>query len=160
VPVRIVDQVYCEITKPENDPKGEVAAALARLHNQIEMVETNVGIGYQTRRARNPQEPSGGLGEIAVDEYATLLARRTGPGFVPLALFEDPDVMDLRIARLRGVHLLNTTAWLLTPAAPATETGGERRAQGRSRSIIHKPRDTPRRRHPGRDVLTAARRSD
>ena len=28
--------------------------------------------------------------------------------------FEDPDVMDLRIARLRGVHLLNATALLLT----------------------------------------------
>jgi hypothetical protein len=51
VPVRIVDQVRHEITKPENDPKGEVAAALARLHNQIEIVETNVGVGYQTRRA-------------------------------------------------------------------------------------------------------------
>lgn len=37
VPVRIVDQVHYEITKPENDPKGEVAAALTRLHNQIEI---------------------------------------------------------------------------------------------------------------------------
>jgi hypothetical protein len=54
------------------------------------------------RRARNPREPSSDLGEIAVDEYATTLARSTGPGFVPLVLFEDPDVMDLRIARLRG----------------------------------------------------------
>jgi len=114
VPVRIVDQVYYEITKPENDPKGEVKAALARMHNQIEIVETNVGVGYQTRRARNPQEPSGGLGEIAVEEYATALAHHTGPSFVPLVLFEDPDVMDLRVARLRGVHMLNTTAWLLT----------------------------------------------
>ena len=58
--------------------------------------------------------PSGDLGEIAVDEYATSLARHTGPNFVPLVLFEDPDVMDLRVARLRGVHMLNTTAWLLT----------------------------------------------
>ena len=114
VPVRIVDQVHYEITRPENDPSGEVAAGLERLHNQIEVIETNVGIGYQTRRARNPQEPSGNLGEIAVDEYATILARSTGPGFVPLVLFEDPDVMELRIARLKGVHLLNTTAWLLT----------------------------------------------
>ena len=102
VPVRIVDQVHYEITKQENDPKGEVAAALARLHNQIEIVETNVGVGYQTRRARNPREPSSDPGEIAVDEYATILARSTGPGFVPLVLFEDPDVMDLRIARLRA----------------------------------------------------------
>jgi hypothetical protein len=29
-------------------------------------------------------------------------------------LFEDPDVMSLRIATLANVHLLNTTAWLLT----------------------------------------------
>jgi hypothetical protein len=114
VPVRIVDQVNFEIRRHENDPKGEVAAALARLHNQIEVVETNVGVGYQTRRARNPQEPSGNLGEIAVDEYATTLAHSTAPSFVPLVLFEDPDVLQLRIARLRGVHMLNTTGWLLT----------------------------------------------
>ncbi len=113
-PIKIVDQVYYEITKPQNDPKGDVAIALGRLHNQIEIVETNVGVGYQTRRARNPQEPSGNLGEIAVDEYETALARSTGPQFVPLVLFEDPDVMELRIARLKGVHLLNTTGWLLT----------------------------------------------
>lgn len=117
VPVRIVDQVNYEIRKPQNDPKGEVAAALAKLHNQIEVVETNVGVGYQTRRARNPQEPSGDLGEIAVDEYATSLARHTGPGFIPLVLFEDPDVMQLRVARVRGVRMLNTTAWLLTCTA-------------------------------------------
>jgi hypothetical protein len=108
VPIKIVDQVYYEITKTQNDPKGEVAAALRRLHNQIDIVETNVGVGYQTRRARNPQEPSANLGEIAVDEYATSLARMTGPSFVPFVLFEDPDVMELRIARLKDVHLLNT----------------------------------------------------
>jgi hypothetical protein len=73
-----------------------------------------VGVGYQRRRERNPEEPSANLGEIAVDEYATSLARTTGPAFVPLVLFEDPDVMELRIARLKNVHLLNTTAWLLT----------------------------------------------
>jgi hypothetical protein len=49
-----------------------------------------------------------------VDEYATSIAHHSGPSFVPLVLFEDPDVMELRIARLRGVHMLNTTAWLLT----------------------------------------------
>ena len=102
VPVRIVDQVHYEITKPENDPKGEVAAGLRRLHNQIEIVETNVGVGYQTRRARNPQEPAGNLGEIAVDEYATALSRSSGPNFVPLVLFEDPDVMQLRVAGSRA----------------------------------------------------------
>ncbi len=114
VPIRIVDQVHYEITKPQNDPRGEVAAALARLHNRIEIIETTVGLGFRTKRARNPQEPSGNLGEIAVDEYATSLARTTGPGFVPLVLFEDPDVLELRIARLKDVHLLNTTGWLLT----------------------------------------------
>ena len=114
VPIRIVDQVHYEVTKPQNDPLGAVAAGLARLHNQIEIIETNVGVGYRTRRARNPDEPGGNLGEIAVDEYATTLARTTGPGFVPLVLFEDPDVMELRIARLKDVHLLNTTGWLLS----------------------------------------------
>ena len=114
VPIKIVDQVHFEVSKPQNDPEGIVRAGLARLHNQIEIVETNVGVGYQIRRGRNPLEPGGNLGEIAVDEYATSLARTTGPGFVPLVLFEDPDVMELRIARLKDVHLLNTTAWLLT----------------------------------------------
>ena len=114
VPVRIVDQVLHEITKPENDPEGKAAAGLRQLHNRVEIVETNVGVGYQTRRARDPRTPSGNLGEIAVDEYATALAHGTGPGFVPLVLFEDPDVLSLRIARLKDVHLLNTTAWLLT----------------------------------------------
>lgn len=33
---------------------------------------------------------------------------------MPLVLFEDPDVLELRIARLTNVHLLNTTAWLMT----------------------------------------------
>ncbi len=114
VPLKIVDQVHYEITKPANDPEGNVAAALVRLHNQIEIVETNVGVGFQTRRSRDPTTPSSNLGGIAVDEYATSLAHTSGPGFVPLVLFEDPDVMTLRIARLKNVHLLNTTAWLMT----------------------------------------------
>jgi hypothetical protein len=113
-PVQIVDQVHYEVTKPENDPNGEVAAGLKRLHNRIQIIETNVGVGYQTRRLRDPLTPSGNLGEIAVDEYATTLAATSGPNFVPLVLFEDPDSMNLRIARLKGVHLLKTTAWLLT----------------------------------------------
>jgi hypothetical protein len=114
VPLHIVDQVLYEITKPENDPQGTVAAGLAPLHNQIRIIETNVGVGFRVRRARDPATPSGNLGEIAIDEYASLLANTTGPGFVPLVLFEDPDVMTLRIARLKDVHLLNTTAWLMT----------------------------------------------
>jgi hypothetical protein len=113
-PVKIVDQVHYEITKPQNDPQGGVAAALLRLHNRIEIVETNVGVGFQAKRARNPNESGANLGEIAVDEYATSLARTSGPNFVPLVLFEDPGVMELRVARLKNVHLLNTTAWLLT----------------------------------------------
>src|SRR5579863_1192672 len=52
--------------------------------------------------------------QIAVDEYATALAHSTAPNFVPLVLFEDPDVMQLRVARLKGVHMLNTAGWLLT----------------------------------------------
>lgn len=109
-PIKIVDQVQYEITKPQNDPDGRVASAMRRLHNQIEIVETNVGVGYRTRLGRNPHEPSGNLGEIAVDEYVTTLTRSTGPSFVPLVLFEDPDVLELRIARLKDVHLLNTVA--------------------------------------------------
>lgn len=112
VPIRIVDQVHYEITKPENDPDGAVAAFLTRLGNQIEIVETFVGIGFRTRKAQNPDTPSKNLGEIAVEEYATGLARSSGPSFVPLVLFEDPDVLELRVARLKDVHLLNTTGWL------------------------------------------------
>jgi hypothetical protein len=94
VPVQIVDQVHYEVTKPENDPNGEVTAGLKRLHNRIQIIETNVGVGYQTRRLRNPLTPSGNLGEIAVDEYATTLAATSGPNFVPLVLFEEPDIMN------------------------------------------------------------------
>lgn len=113
-PIKIVDQVLFEITKPQNDPDRKVAFALERLHNHIEIVETTVGLGFQTKRARNPQESGSNLGEIAVDEYAASLARTKGPSFVPLVLFEDPDVLELRIARLKNVHLLNTAGWLLT----------------------------------------------
>jgi hypothetical protein len=49
---------------------------------------------------------------IAVDEYATQVALRGSPTFVPLVLFEDPDVLETRIARLPRVHLLNTVAWI------------------------------------------------
>ena len=112
VPIHIVDQVHYEVTKPSNDPHGRVRDALKAMHNQIVVVETNVGVGFQARRAMNPRVSGRNLGEIAVDEYATLLAMTTSPAFVPLVLFEDPDVLELRIAKLKGVHLLNTTAWL------------------------------------------------
>ena len=56
VPIKIVDQVFYEITKTQNDPKGEVGAALKKLHNQIDVVETNVGVGLskppRTSRAK------------------------------------------------------------------------------------------------------------
>lgn len=114
VPIHLVDQVHFEVTKPENDPGGRVAAGLKRLNNQIVVVETNVGSGFMMRRAKNPNISGRNLGEIAIDEYATELAHTKGPSFVPLVLFEDPDVLDLRIAKLKGVHLLNTTAWIAT----------------------------------------------
>ena len=111
-PIQIVDQVHYEITKAANDPDGRVVAWLKRMGNRIAIIETNVGVGFQTRRSRNPNTPSGNLGEIAVDEYATHLALTASPTFVPLVLFEDPDVLETRIARLPRVHLLNTAAWL------------------------------------------------
>lgn len=58
-----------------------------------------------------------------MDEYATALSRGTGPDFVPLVLFEDSDVLELRVACLKGVHLLNTTGWLLTLHRRATPFG-------------------------------------
>lgn len=88
VPVKIVDQVHFEITKPENDPTGNIAAFLILLGNQIEIIETNVGVGFRTRRARDPSLSSRNLDEIAVDEYATHLDKTTGPSFVPLVLFK------------------------------------------------------------------------
>jgi hypothetical protein len=53
--IKIVDQVFYEITKTRNDPKGEVGVALKKPHNQIDIVETNVGVAYQKRRERNPE---------------------------------------------------------------------------------------------------------
>jgi hypothetical protein len=113
VPIRIVDQVHYEITKPDNDADGRVATFLKRFSNHIEIVETVVGVGFKTLRARNPNTPSSNLGEEAVSEYARRLARTSGPSFVPLVLFEDPDVLNLPVAMLSNVHLLNTTGWLL-----------------------------------------------
>ena len=112
VPIHIVDQVFYEITKSGNDPRGEVKSALARLHNKINIVETATGTGFRALRERNPGHSGRGLGEQAVSEYAMKLSKTTGPSFVPLVLFEDPDVLDLPIAALKDVHLLNTTAWL------------------------------------------------
>ena len=112
VPIKIVDQVHYEITKPQNDPKGLVAAFLERHANSIEIVETVVGLGFKTLRARDPGASGSNLGEEAVSEYARRLAKTSGPNFVPLVLFEDPDVLTLPVATLANVHLLNTAGWL------------------------------------------------
>ncbi len=112
VPIHIVDQVHWEVTKPENDPKGEIGAILRRLGNQVQVVETLTGIGFQSKRARDPETPSKDVGELAVNEYAIRLARSGGPRFVPLVFYEDPDVETLPVARLKNVHMLNTTAFL------------------------------------------------
>lgn len=111
-PIQIVDQVHYEITKATNDRNGKVAAWLKRMGNRITIIETLVGFGFRTKMERGETPRSINLGEIAVDEYATLLVRTAPPNFVPLVLFEDPDVLQTRIARLPRVHLLNTAAWI------------------------------------------------
>ncbi len=112
VPIHIVDQVHYEITKPQNDPKGEIAQFLTRNSNRINIIETIVGTGFKVARERNPKTRSAGLGEAAVSEYAVRLRKTGTPGFVPLVLFEDPDVLELPVADLAGIYLINTTAWL------------------------------------------------
>jgi hypothetical protein len=111
-PIHIVDQVEYEITKEANDPKGEVRAWLRRMGNRVVIEETLLGLGFRTKVERGETPSSANLGEIAVDEYATRLALGGSPTFVPLVLFEDPDVLETRIARLPRVHLLNTAAWI------------------------------------------------
>ena len=118
-PIELVDQVRYEITKRSNDPDGRVAAWLDRMDNRITTIETMVGFGFRTKMERGETPRGGNLGEIAVDEYATQLALAASPTFVPLVLFEDPDVLETRIARLPRVHLLNTAAWLLALADQA-----------------------------------------
>jgi hypothetical protein len=80
--------------------------------NRIAIIETWVEFGFRTKLERGETPKSGNRGEIAVDEYATQLALAASPTFVPLVLFEDPDVLETRIARLPRVHLLNTAAWV------------------------------------------------
>lgn len=113
-PIHIVDQVHYEITKPANDRDGKIADFIRRHGNMINIVATTVGDGFQARLARDPNTSSKDLGELAVEEYARYLRRSTGPSFVPLVLFEDPDVLELTIANMKDVHLLNTTALLRT----------------------------------------------
>ncbi len=111
-PIHIVDQVHWEVTKPTNDPTSNVRSGLRRLHNRLTIVETVVGAGFQAKRSADPNFPSRNLGELAVEEYAMRLRSTSGPAFIPLILFEDPDVLEMPIAKLKDVHLLNTTAWL------------------------------------------------
>jgi hypothetical protein len=99
VPIHIVDQVHWEITKLQNDPNGVIADVLGRMGNQIHIIETFTGLGFQAKRTIDPNTPSRDLGEYAVNEYAMRLARSGGPNFVPLVFYEDPD-------------MLNTTAFL------------------------------------------------
>jgi hypothetical protein len=110
--IHIVDHVHWEVTKPENDPDGSIAAALFKLGNQIQVVETLTGLGFQAKRGRDPKTPSRNVGEQAVNEYAVGLARSNGPRFVPLVFYEDPDMEELPVAQLKNVHMLNTTAFL------------------------------------------------
>ena len=112
VPIHIVDQVYWEVTKSAHDPDGVIKAALARLHNRLHIIETSTGVGYKIRSAKDPSIRSRNLGEIAVSEYAVSLRKSNGPNFIPLVLYEDPDMEDLPVAELKEVHMLNTTAWL------------------------------------------------
>ena len=112
VPIHIVDHVHWEVTKRDNDPNGTIAATLHRMGNQIAIMETLTGLGFQAKRARDPGTPSKNVGELAVNEYAIGLARGSGPRFVPLVFYEDPDVETLPVAKLKNVHMLNTTAFL------------------------------------------------
>jgi hypothetical protein len=112
VPIHIVDQVHWEVTRSENDPTATIADTLKRMGNQIEIIETLTGLGFQAKRARDPKTPSGSVGELAVNEYAISLIRSGGPRFVPLVFYEDPDMEQLPIALLTNVHMLNTTAFL------------------------------------------------
>jgi hypothetical protein len=95
-PIHIVDQVRYEITRPASDPNGEVRAWLERMGNRIVIEETLLGLGFRTKIERGEMPSGANLGEIAVDEYATRLALTGSPTFVPLVLFEDPDVPALR----------------------------------------------------------------
>jgi hypothetical protein len=113
VTIQVVDVVKEEALRPVNDVTGNLRKWFDALPNNVEIVDTTVGLGLQARRQRGEDPPTGQLGEIAVDEHATVLARQGNPAVIPLVLFEDPDVLELRIARLRNVHLLNTAAMLI-----------------------------------------------
>ena len=54
VPIHIVDHVHWEVTKSNNDPDGQIAVALHRLGNKINIVETLTGLGFQAKLAKKP----------------------------------------------------------------------------------------------------------
>lgn len=112
VPIHIVDVVAEEAVRPQNDVNSAVRAWLDKRPNNVSIVETNVGLGLKHRRERGETPQTGNLGEIAVDEYATVLARQGSDRLIPLVLFEDPDMLELRVARLSHVHMINTAALL------------------------------------------------
>jgi hypothetical protein len=112
VPVHIVDQVKYEVTKPEHDPDGRISNMFKRLGNSLTVIETVVGEGFKAKRAKDPKFSGGNLGEAAVNEYALGLRKTHSASFMPLVLFEDPDVLELRIADVAGIYLINTSAWL------------------------------------------------
>lgn len=113
VTIQIVDVVKEEALRPTNDVTGNVRKWFDALPNNVEIVDTTVGLGLKARRERGEDPPTGQLGEIAVDEHATALARQGNPAMIRPVLFEDPDVLELRIARLKNAHLLNTAAMLI-----------------------------------------------
>jgi hypothetical protein len=94
VPVTIVAVVAEEAQRSENDTTGRVARWLAARLNNVSIAETMVGFGLRTKRERGEQPPTTNLGEIAVDEFATALAKRGHPNQIPLVWFEDPDVLE------------------------------------------------------------------
>jgi hypothetical protein len=121
VTIQIVDVVKEEAMRPVNDVTGNVRKWFGTLPNNVEIVDTTVGLGLKARRERGEDPPTGQLGEIAVDEHATVLARQGNAAMIPLVLFEDPDVLELRIARLKNAHLLNTAAMLIGLAEAGIE---------------------------------------
>ena len=121
VTIQIVDVVREEALRAANDVTENVRKWFDALPNNVEIVDTTVGLGLQARRARGEDPSTGQLGEIAVDEYATGLSRQGNPAMIPLVLFEDPDVLELRIARLKNAHLLNTAAMLIGLADAGVE---------------------------------------
>ncbi len=113
VPIHIVDVVLEEAQRSPNDTSGAVRRWWETRPNNVQEVSTLVGDGLRYRRSRGENPKTGGLGEIAVDEYASIVARTGRQDEIPLVLFEDPDILELSVTRLKNVHLMNTSALLL-----------------------------------------------